>query len=97
VREETLARHGAVSAEVAEEMAQGVRRVTGADISVSLTGVAGPGGGTPDKPVGLVYIGLATPQRSFATRTQFLGDRDQVRTLAALAALNLVRREALEG
>ena len=97
VREETLARHGAVSAEVAEEMAQGARRVTGADIGVSLTGVAGPGGGTPDKPVGLVYIGLATPQRSFATRTQFLGDRDQVRTLAALAALNLVRREALEG
>jgi nicotinamide-nucleotide amidase len=96
VRPETLARHGAVSAETAEEMALGARRAAGADIGVSLTGIAGPDGGTPEKPVGLVFIGIATPARSFAVRSVFLGDREQVRTLAALAALNLVRRELME-
>ena len=91
VPETTIDRHGAVSAETAAAMAGGVRRTSGATYGLSTTGVAGPGGGTPEKPVGLVYLGLATPD-GVETRKLMLGpDRRTNKTRAALAALNLLR------
>jgi len=88
----TLAEHGAVSASVARAMADGVRRSLGADLGISLTGIAGPGGGSPAKPVGLVFIGLARTEGVSATRHLFHGDRGTVRTAAAEAALVCVLR-----
>jgi PncC family amidohydrolase len=82
-----LARHGAVSAPVAEAMAAGARLVFQADLAVSLTGIAGPGGGSPDKPVGLVYLGLATARGTATRRLLLQGDRGAVRARAAEAAL----------
>lgn len=96
VREQTLVRHGAVSEETAREMAQGARRVIGADLGVSITGIAGPTGGTPQKPVGLVYIGLAAPDGEWAERHVWEGDRRQNKAQSAEAALDLLRRY-LEG
>jgi nicotinamide-nucleotide amidase len=92
VSAETLATHGAVSAECAAEMAAGVRRTTGADLGVSVTGVAGPGGGTPDKPVGLVYIHVSSPERERGRRIVFPGDRNSIRDFAATTAIHLLRR-----
>jgi len=91
-----LAEHGAVSAETAVEMAAGARARLGADLAVSVTGIAGPGGGSAEKPVGLVYIGLAGPGGATATRHVFAGDRAAVRLAAAVAALERVM-SALEG
>lgn len=82
-----LARAGAVSPEVAQAMAAGACRRLGADIAVSVTGIAGPGGGSPEKPVGLVYIGLASAAGGRATRHRFPGDREDVRARAAQMAL----------
>jgi len=82
-----LARAGAVSAEVAEAMASAALGRLGADLAVSVTGIAGPGGGSPEKPVGLVYIGLATRAGVRATRHQFPGDREDVRARAGQMAL----------
>ena len=76
VHHDTLYDHGAVSAETAHEMAQGVRRVLGADIGISVTGIAGPGGGLPEKPVGLVYICLSA--RDFDRPEKFLWHKDRV-------------------
>ena len=87
-----LERHGAVSAEVAEAMAKGVREVTGSSIGLSVTGIAGPGGGTEEKPVGLVYVGLADGTRGEHTRRVFSADRDTVRELTVSAALGRLRR-----
>ncbi|MBK9690514.1 MAG: competence/damage-inducible protein A [Gemmatimonadetes bacterium] len=87
VPEELLARAGAVSAEVAEAMASAALGRLGADLAVSVTGIAGPGGGTPEKPVGLVYLGLATRAGVRATRHQFPGDREDVRARAGQMAL----------
>jgi len=87
VREDTLAQHGAVSAEVAEQMARGAADAGNATYAVSTTGIAGPTGATPDKPVGLVYIGLAGPHGSRAVCCQFDGDRRSVKKQAARAAL----------
>ena len=91
VSSELLERHGAVSAEVAEAMAAGARRRLGADVGVSVTGVAGPGGGTPEKPVGLVYLHAEGPDGSRALDLDLAGDRDAVRGRATVAALHLVR------
>jgi nicotinamide-nucleotide amidase len=88
---ELLARHGAVSPEVAEAMAAGARRRLGADVAVAVTGVAGPGGGTPEKPVGLVYVHAEGPDGSRARKLDLPGDRDAVRGRATVAALHLVR------
>jgi len=88
----TIDRHGAVSAETAAAMATGMRQTSGATYGLSTTGVAGPGGGTPEKPVGLVYLGLATAD-GVETRKHLLGpDRHVNKTRAALAALNLLRQ-----
>jgi nicotinamide-nucleotide amidase len=92
---ETLSRHGAVSAEVAEEMASGARERLGADIALSSTGIAGPDGGTPSKPVGLVYLGLATPEGVQAVRHQIGGEREEIVVRSSALALDLVRRRLL--
>ena len=90
VREETLSTYGAVSDRTAAEMARGVRMLSGADIGISTTGIAGPLGGTIYKPVGLVYIGVSTAL-GLKTEKMLLGennaDREQIRELAAAAAL----------
>lgn len=91
VREETLARVGAVSEETACEMAAGALSALGVDYAVSVTGIAGPGGGTPEKPVGLVYIAAAGKDGSpVCERHHFEGDRMQVRLQTAEAALKLL-------
>ena len=89
---ETLARHGAVSAETAQAMAQGARERLGVDLAVSVTGVAGPGGGTPEKPVGLVYLHAAGPDGELAAGFNLRADRETIRRRAAASALHLVRR-----
>ena len=93
-----LAAHGAVSPEVAAAMAEGVRARLGATIGISTTGVAGPGGGTPDKPVGLVYLGLST-EKGTQTRRLDMGPerpRDFIRLLASKSALNWARLAVLD-
>ncbi|MFO7301652.1 MAG: competence/damage-inducible protein A [Acidobacteriota bacterium] len=91
VGEDTLAAHGAVSEAVARAMAEGVRRRLGADVGVGITGVAGPGGGSDEKPVGTVWIAVAAGD-THARRFLFPGDRQMIRQFAASAALNMVRR-----
>lgn len=95
VPEELLSTHGAVSAQSARAMAEGARRSFGADLAVSTTGIAGPSGGTPDKPRGLVWFGVATPREVVTASRSFLGDRAGVRQRATLTALDLLRRELL--
>ncbi|MFH1738738.1 MAG: competence/damage-inducible protein A [bacterium] len=94
VRPETLETYGAVSEETAREMAVGGARAMGADWCVSVTGIAGPEGGTPDKPVGTVWIGVASPRRGRASakRHQFFGDRAAVRERTRVAALDELRK-----
>ena len=87
-----LEEHGAVSSEVARAMAEGIRSKTSADISVAVTGIAGPTGGTPEKPVGTVFIGLSTPDETIDIPCRFPGDRWQVQELTAVKSLDLVRR-----
>jgi len=87
-----LEKYGAVSAETAKAMAEGVRTRLGADLAVAVTGVAGPGGGTEDKPVGLVYVHATGPGGEEARRSDLPGDREMVRGRATAAALHLVRR-----
>jgi nicotinamide-nucleotide amidase len=91
VAEEVLAAHGAVSAETAAAMARGARDRLGADVAVAVTGVAGPGGGTPEKPVGLVYAHAAGPDGERSVEFNLRSDRDAVRRRATTTALHLVR------
>jgi len=91
VPEATLEQFGAVSEEAAEAMTAGARERLGADVAVSVTGVAGPGGGTPEKPVGLVFLHAHGPNGSLARRLDFPGDREAIRGRATAAALHLVR------
>ncbi|HZR94581.1 MAG TPA: CinA family nicotinamide mononucleotide deamidase-related protein [Gaiellaceae bacterium] len=88
---DVLAEHGAVSAEVAAALARGARERLGADVAVSVTGVAGPGGGTPEKPVGLVYLHAEGPDGSLAREFDFPGDRASIRARSVVIALHLVR------
>jgi nicotinamide-nucleotide amidase len=92
VPEAVLAEHGAVSAETASAMAAGARERLGVDVAVAVTGVAGPGGGTADKPVGLVYLHVSGPNAEEARSFSVPSDREAVRRRAAVAALHLVRR-----
>jgi len=96
VRAEDLERYGAVSEELALQMAAGVRERTGADVGVSVTGIAGPGGGTPEKPVGLVWIAIHSSDAK-ARRFHLVGDRTEIRQRAAQAALEMVRRTLAKG
>ncbi len=96
VPESMLKRKGAVSAEVAEALARGIRSRAGATLGVGITGVAGPQGGSPDKPVGTVFISLAEAHRAKTVKHRFPGDRERIRQFATQAALNLVRRKLLK-
>jgi nicotinamide-nucleotide amidase len=96
VSEDVLREHGAVSAETAAAMAHGSRERLGADVTVSVTGVAGPDGGTEEKPVGLVFLHASGPMGEKQLRFDFPGDRATIRGRAAVAALHLVRRLVTE-
>jgi PncC family amidohydrolase len=87
-----LAEKGAVSPEVAEAMAEGVRDAAGVDVGVSVTGIAGPGGGSPEKPVGTVYIGVALKDRVVVKKCFFEGDRATIREATFGEALSLTLR-----
>ena len=91
VREQTLADHGAVSEETASEMALGAAAMFGADYSVAVTGIAGPGGETPTKPVGLVYIAVSDGSRVVVTKNNFEGGRQQVRDSTVMEACGLLK------
>jgi nicotinamide-nucleotide amidase len=96
VDEETIRWHGAVSPEVAAAMAQGAKRVSNADVGLALTGIAGPSGGSEEKPVGTVYIALARPDGATDVKHHVLaGDRSRIQTLAAYVGLQLVRELCL--
>jgi len=92
VSPETLSRYGAVSYQTAEEMAEGIRRLAGVGYSLAITGIAGPSGGRPQKPVGTVYIAMATPEKTTIERFYFPGTRQMVQALAAETALDWLRR-----
>ncbi len=96
VKKETLDKYGAVSEETAREMAEGIAKRAGADIGVSTTGIAGPDGGTNEKPVGLVYIGVYYKGKTEAYRYVFNGNRNKVRNRATVTALDMVRRKILQ-
>ena len=99
VSAETLAQHGAVSEAVALEMARGARARSGADIGVGITGIAGPGGGSEEKPVGTVFVAIAHAGGEVVTspNRRYLRDRSRIRSQSASLALDLVRREILMG
>ncbi len=90
VRHETLAAHGAVSEETAREMAEGIRRVIDTDLGVAITGIAGPGGGTATKPVGLVFIAVSGARGTLVKRCQFQGSRTENKGESADTALRMV-------
>lgn len=95
VRPETLAAHGAVSEAVAREMAEGARRVTGADWALAITGIAGPAGGTAEKPVGTVFIALAAADGTEVERALNALGREAFKEATAMQALELLRRAIL--
>lgn len=90
----TLERHGAVSAQTARAMAAGARRRLGAQVAVAVTGIAGPGGGSPEKPVGLTYVAIADPAGEEVERHTWAGDRRSNKLASAQAALALLIRRA---
>ncbi len=95
VSTDTLEKYGAVSQETALEMIQGLKKRVGSDIAVSITGIAGPTGGSEDKPVGLVYIGIAFGEAYETHQFNFTGDRNRIRHYSVLNALNLIRKKLL--
>ncbi|MER3473316.1 MAG: competence/damage-inducible protein A [Armatimonadota bacterium] len=95
VPEETLRRCGAVSEPTARAMAEGVRHLTGADFGIGVTGIAGPTGGTPEKPVGLVYIAVASDEGTRVREQRFLGRRSEIKWRASQSALVMLREELL--
>lgn len=96
VKHQTLMDHGAVSMETASEMAKGSVEVYESDVAVAVTGIAGPGGATPEKPVGLVYIAVADGPRTVVTKNLFQGDRQSIRNQTAVEAIKLLI-ELVEG
>jgi len=95
VPRELIARHGAVSRAVAEAMASGMREAAGTDLALGITGIAGPGGGSAEKPVGLTYIAIASAEGVICREWRFLGDREINKLLASQAALDMVRRHLM--
>ena len=93
---ELIAEKGAVDEEVARAMAEGARRQAGASIGVGITGIAGPDGGTPEKPVGLVWLAISGSAGDRTRRAQFPGGRERVRFQASQAALEMIRRGLAE-
>lgn len=87
---DTLEKYGAVSPETVIEMARGVRIALAADIGISVSGIAGPGGGTPEKPVGTLWIGVSSPQEEYARHFHFAGNRLAVKEQSAQAAIHLI-------
>ncbi|MDO4189074.1 MAG: competence/damage-inducible protein A [Lachnospiraceae bacterium] len=96
VKKTSLDKYGAVSEKVAKEMAKGAQREAKADVAISTTGIAGPGGGTKDKPVGLVYIGCAVKDKIYVEEFRFSGNRAKVRQSTVAMALSMVRKYVLE-
>ncbi len=96
VEEDLLERYGAVSSEVAEQMAYGMRKRSGADISLSVTGIAGPGGGSKEKPVGTIFIGISDKSSNRTEQFLFSGNRYEIQRLTAQTALDIARRSLLE-
>jgi nicotinamide-nucleotide amidase len=92
IPEELLATAGAVSAPVVEKMAESVRQISQSTLGLGITGIAGPGGGSEEKPVGLVFIALASPQGTVSKKYQFWGDREQIKIISAHTAIDWVRR-----
>lgn len=90
VSHDTLETYGAVSTQTAQEMARGAAKAAGADVALATTGIAGPDGGTPEKPVGLVYIGCFVNGEVFVEEHVFAGERSQVRNMSVEAALQLL-------
>ncbi len=96
VKSETLMKYGAVSEETAKEMAYGIKTKFNSSIGISVTGIAGPGGGTPEKPVGLTYIGFCDGNQCYAVKWNFGDNRERNRTRTVQACLNLLRNELLK-
>jgi nicotinamide-nucleotide amidase len=90
-----IEKHGAVSIEVAAAMAEGIRKRCGSTLGIGITGVAGPAGGTPEKPVGLVFIALASEKGTEVAERNFSGDRKRIRWFASQLALDLIRRKLM--
>jgi len=97
VKRETLVMHGAVSRETAAEMSRGIKKAAGTDVGLSITGVAGPGGGTDEKPVGLIYVGLTINDRTYVKELKYSGDRMRIRNRTVSAALDFLRRGLIHG
>jgi len=93
---ETLAAHGAVSSQTAREMAEGIRKSSGADYGIGVTGIAGPGGGSPEKPVGLVYMAISDKNGTEAREFRLTGDRMRIKSGSALRLLNWLRLHLME-
>lgn len=92
VPEETIQTYGAVSRQTAVAMVEGIRKLRGVEVGIGVTGIAGPGGETSAKPVGLVYIALSSPVRVECKEFRFHGDRELIKLQASEAALNMLRR-----
>ena len=92
VSQALISEHGAVSEPVAEAMAEGIRAIAGVEVGIGVTGVAGPGGGTAEKPVGMVCVAAVTPEARRVRTAKFLGEREQIKFQASQAALDMVRR-----
>lgn len=93
VNEETLEKYGAVSEQTAREMADGIAKAAGTDIGISVTGIAGPGGGSPEKPVGLVYTGMHINGATKVRKLNLSGSRQEVRNQVVLTVLNWLKEE----
>ena len=93
VKEETLSKYGAVSEQTAKEMAEGIARESLSNASIATTGIAGPSGGTIEKPIGLVYIAIYLNGKTIVKKCNFSGDRNEVRTLDTNYAINMMIKE----